>query len=384
MNHLPIPQSLVELAAFEGRPCLSLYQPTHRHHPANQQDPIRFRQLVKQLRGSLAKAFPADESRQLLQPFDALADDHAFWQHTLDGLAVLGGPNFFRVYRLQRPVADLAMVADSFHTKPLRRFLQTIERYQVLGLSLNSIRLFEGDRNALDEIELAAGVPHTIDEALGDQLSDAHTTVASYGGVGGGHRPMRHGHGGRKEELDIDTPRFFRTIDRAVFEHHSRPSGLPLMLAALPEHQHLYRQLSHNPQLLASGLQFNPEGVTLDELRERAWTAFEPQHLALQAKWLDEFAVAQGRGLGSDVPAQVAEAAANGRVAALLIESGRQLGGHLDRATGRVTAAALDDPDVDDLLDDLGEMVADKGGRVVVLPAQRMPGQSGLAAIFRH
>ena len=30
-------------------PCLSLYQPTHRQFPDRQQDPIRFRNLVKQL-----------------------------------------------------------------------------------------------------------------------------------------------------------------------------------------------------------------------------------------------------------------------------------------------------------------------------------------------
>ena len=32
--------SVAELVSFKGRPCLSLYQPTHRRHPDNQQDPI--------------------------------------------------------------------------------------------------------------------------------------------------------------------------------------------------------------------------------------------------------------------------------------------------------------------------------------------------------
>ena len=117
-------------------PCLSLYQPTHRHHPENQQDPIRFRNLVKELETSLRQKYPAVETRLLLEPFEALAHDHDFWNHTLDGLAVLGGPGLFRVFQLQRPVAELAIVADSFHTKPLRRFLQSVGRYQVLGLSL--------------------------------------------------------------------------------------------------------------------------------------------------------------------------------------------------------------------------------------------------------
>ena len=127
-------ESLAELTSVHQPPCLSLYQPTHRRHPENQQDPIRFRNLMKDLDVSLRQKYPAVETRLLLEPFEALADDHDFWNHTLDGLAVLGGPDLFQVFRLQRPVAELTVVADSFHTKPLRRFLQSVGRYQVLGL----------------------------------------------------------------------------------------------------------------------------------------------------------------------------------------------------------------------------------------------------------
>jgi len=220
------------LASRHQPPCLSLYQPTHRRHPENQQDSIRFRNLVRKLETSLRQNHTAVETRTLLEPFTALADDHDFWNHTLDGLAVLGGPGLFHVFRLQQPVSELAVAADSFHTKPLRRFLQSVDRYQDLGLSLHKIRLFEGTRAALDEIDLAPGVPRTITEALGDELSEPHLTVASYGGVGGAHEPMRHGQGGKKDEVDIDADRFFRVIDRAVLEHYSQPSGLPLMLAS--------------------------------------------------------------------------------------------------------------------------------------------------------
>jgi hypothetical protein len=94
--------------------------------------------------------------------------------------------------------------------------------------------------------------------------------------------------------------------------------------------------------------------------------------------------VAQAKGLGSDEISRVAEAAAAGRVATLLIESGRELPGRIDRATGRIEAAHLGDPDVDDMLDDLGEMVAGKGGHVFVMAADRMPASTGLAATFRY
>lgn len=38
--------SLEELVGLHARPCLSLYMGTHRSHPDNQQDPVRFRHLV--------------------------------------------------------------------------------------------------------------------------------------------------------------------------------------------------------------------------------------------------------------------------------------------------------------------------------------------------
>jgi len=377
-------ESLAELASAQPPPCLSLYQPTHRRRPENQQDPLRFRNLVNELETSLRQKYPALETRLLLEPFEALARDRAFWNHTLDGLAVLGGPSLFRVFLLPRPVAELDVVADSLHTKPLRRFLQSVDRYQLLGLSLHKIQLFEGNRDALDEIDPGPGVPESITEALGDELTESHLTVASYGGAGKASTPMRHGQGGKQDEVQIDAERFFRAIDRAVLEHHSRPSGLPLILAALPEHHHLFRRISHNPFLMAEGLAINPDALPIDELRRRAWQVVEPQYQARLAALADEFAEAKSKGLGSDDLAQVAHAAAAGRVATLLIESDRQIAGRLDGTTGRVEVADLSHPQVDDLLDDLGELVGKMGGRVLVIPSERMPGQTGLAATYRY
>jgi hypothetical protein len=378
------PQILAELSSVDESPCLSLYQRTHRHHPDNLQDPIRFGNLLKKLEISLLQAYEAEVIGRLLSPFRELADDKNFWRSNFDGLAVLVGEAHCYVFRLQRPLPDLAIVADSFHLKPLRRFLQSVDRYQVLGLSSQVVRLFEGNRDALDEIDLAPEVPKTLTEALGEDLTSPRLTVSSYGGVGGGHTPMHHGHGGRKDQLGIDAERFFRVVDRAILAHHSKPSGLPLILVALPEHHHLFRQISHNPFLLEEGLGVDPGSVTLDDLRQRTWGLLEPQYRRRLKVMAEYFGEAQSKDLGSDDLEIVAQAASAGRVSTLLLESGRQISGILNADTGQVALADLNHPWVDDLLDDLGELVVGRGGSVMVLPSDLMPVGSGLAATFRY
>ena len=365
-------------------PCLSLYQPTHRRHPENQQDPIRFRNLVKLLEESLLQKYPRQEIQPLLAPFLALADNRDFWNHTLDGLAVLGAKGMFRVYRLQRPVAELVVVADSFHTKPLMRQLQSADRYQVLGLSRQEIKLFEGNRDALDEIELTQGVPRTITEALGEELTESHSTVASYGGVGQGHSPMHHGHGGKESEVDGDAERFFRAVDRGILEHHSQPSGLPLILAALPQHHHLFHQVSRNPFLMDEGIDIHPDALPSDELRQRAWQVVEPHYLARLAALVEKFGQARSQDLGDDEVAHVAKAAVAGRVATLLIEADREVPGRVNAATGDIEPGDLAHPEVDDVLDDLGTLALKMGGAVVIVPTERMPTETGVAAIYRY
>jgi hypothetical protein len=51
-------EQLTSLIADHESPCISLYQPTHRRHPENQQDPIRYRNLLVELETSLREKCP--------------------------------------------------------------------------------------------------------------------------------------------------------------------------------------------------------------------------------------------------------------------------------------------------------------------------------------
>ncbi len=385
---------LRQLIEYQTPPCLSLYQPTHRSYPDNAQDPIRFRNQLRQLKTSANQHFAMRDVAPLLDRFHALADDPPFWNNTLDGLAVFGGPGMFKVFRLQRPVPERAIASDRFHIKPLLRILQSADRYQVLGLTQHEVSLFEGNRDALDAIELATDVPRTLTDALGEELTPNRLIAAPYGGppgssVGGPSggstgQPMFHGQGSRKEEVDVDRERFFRIVDRAVTRHHSQPSGLPLILAALPEHQSLFRRVSQNPHLLADGVEHNPDALDRDTLRAQVWEVLEPRYLAKLADITEGFHASHGKGLASDELRLVADAAAAGRVDTLLAEAERQIPGRIDRNSGALRISDANDPLTDDLLDEIAALTLDRGGNVVLVPAERMPTRSGLAATFRY
>ncbi len=369
------------LDARDG-PCLSLYQPTHRNHPDNQQDPIRFKNSVKTLEESLRRRYPARESRSLLEPFHALAEDAGFWNRTLDGLAVLGAPDFFRAYRLQRSVPERVVVADSFHLKPLLRMLQSADRYRILGLSRNEAKLYEGNRDVLDEVEWLAGVPRTPADADVEER-DAERAMRHYG-KSGSAKITRHGTDVRQDALDREAERFFRAVDRSVLEEYGGRDSTPLLLAALPENHHLFRRVSHNPALASAALYAHPDSISLDELRTRAWELVQPFYLERLSGLVGAFEAARARQLASGDLADIGRAVVAGRVATLLIDADRVVPGSLDAASGAVRLGELADPDTDDLLDDLAEAVLRQGGEVVVVPPERMPVRSGAAATYRY
>lgn len=384
------------LSPGRAGPCVSIYQPTHRQHPDKQQDPIRFRNLIKRAADSLRREQSAGQIDSWLVKFHVLAEDADFWNHTTDGLAVFGAPDLFRLVRLQRPTPELTIVADSFHVKPLLRIVQSADRFQVLSINRQDIRLFEGNRDALDEMELAAEVSRSASDVLGDELPEPERQAHSYGtgpaasgaganrGTGGAKTGgMRHGHGSKSDVIDQQTERFFRAVDRAVIEHHSRLSGLPLILAALPEYHALFHSVSHNARLLNSGIEINPEALSLDELRTLAWQVIEPVYLARLAGLVERFGAAQASQLGDDRLPQVAEAAAAGRIETLLLQAQRLVPGRMDSTTGAIQTEELVHPQVDDILDDLAEQVLRTGGEVVIAPAEQMPSTTGLAAIYR-
>jgi hypothetical protein len=394
--------SLTKLAKTPKQICLSLYMPMHRRFPESEQDLIRYKNLLRDLRHALEARYPDAEHDKLMQPFERLLDDHDFWIHQGEGLVVLGGEHFFKVYTVQRPVPERIYVNDHPHLTPLMRIAQSAERYQVLYLARDDIRLFEGNRDELVEVELAPEVPRNQNQALGRDLTGKTQSGHPDGFAGADSRgdPYMHeaGGSGKQNEIDRDRERFFREIDRAIDEYHTKPSGLPLVLAALPENQSFFRAGSHNHLLMNEGINIDPGSLDLDTLRKRSWEIMSQHYKERLNNVLENYKVSQGTGLASDQLEEIGPATVSGRVATLLVEAGRTVPGKMDQESGAVNIGTTDTGAIDDrsanarentgqnadLLDELIMHGMQTGGDVVVVPPELMPTKSGAAAVFRY
>lgn len=380
--------------ATAEEPCVSIYVPTHRNTSANSSgngatDPNQFRVLADRAEEILTKSNPA-LARDLGQRFKQLRDDHDFWNQTQGGVVVLASPSRFDAFTLPRTVPERVEVGESFHVKPLLRFVQSADPFHVLGVSRERVALFHGNRYQMQLLKVP-GIPLTLTDALGTETDEPVRRFHTAGpaqqvrpGTQGGHGALiAHGQGSRKEEILPDIHRFFRAVDREVIHRVSEPSGLPLILAGTDDNVAEYRNVTKNRFLSADAVHGDWTNWTLPEIREKAWKVFEKHYLARLAQIREDFGTAVAHGKGTADLAEAAKAAAEGRVGTLLIDADRTIPGMLDMKSG-VLYPAPASAEAGDMLDDLAELAMRTKAQVIVTPSDQMPTKTGLAAIYRY
>ncbi|MEM8875021.1 MAG: hypothetical protein AAGD32_12290 [Planctomycetota bacterium] len=371
------------LNAPEDR-CISIIIPTQRATRDTDQNRIAFKTALKSARAELNGEADKNLS-EVLEQLAKLDGEADLWSHQHESLAVYASTERVHFIRLPRTMNSFAGVADSFHIKPLIRVMQANDRFQLLAVTQKSVRLYEGDGLSMVPVSLHEAVPKDLVDALGGELDDFHLTVASYKGLRG--PAAVHGHHDKSEEMGIDLERYFRTIDKAIWEHHSRVAGVPLILAAVEKYHAIFRRVSKNQHLADHGIKLNPDAADIDEkrLHDEVREAQRPQRHQAVEELVDNFGTARAAGQGSANLADVAKAAVFGKVNKLILAADKRVGGSIDTATGIVTEGELDDPAVDDLLDDIAEHVLRAGGNVHVIPQDIHPHPgSGVAAIYRY
>jgi len=400
--------ALLELMGPQPAPCLSVYLPTHRNVPDNTVDRPAFRHLVEALAAALEPAQTPAAIERLLHPLRLLEDDRDFWEHAHEGVAVLAAAGTARVFRLQRAVPPLAMVAERFHTMPLVRIVSGLDRFEVLALTSREARAYEGTAwsdprgtsvERLDPVSLGTGPDGEIlrSEVVDEEIFQPHRVQRGMGIEG----IIHGGTGSKRDDVDADTEIFLRHVDETVRHRLSQRSELPLVLVAQVRLAATFRGLAKNPLLLEEHVPLDPHLMTADDLAAAVRPLVTAARRRQAVRAVAAFRQARDRGLAQTDLADVARAAVAGQVATLLIEADRFEAGRLDRQTGAIAfgfadgspGAAMPDRSrtgdlpalvAEDLFGGLAETVLLHGGGILALARNEMPTESGVAAIYRY
>ena len=370
-------------------PCVSVYMPTHRVGREVQQDPIRLKNLLGKAEDRVvAGGVRAPEARELLEPAEMLLHDGLFWQHQSDGLAIFISPEMFHHYRLPFDFEELVVVAGRFHIKPLLPLLSGDGKFYVLALSQNEVKLLQGTRYNVSEVDLE-GVPESLAEALRyndpEKRLQFHTGTRAPGGRG--KRPaIFHGHG----VASADDPKnyilqYFRQVAEGLRDLLG-DEGAPLVLAGVDYLLPIYKEANSYPHLVDEGIEGNPEEMSADELHEPAWAIVQPLFLRAQkqaAAQYRQLAGADSEQASSDLK-EVVPAAYHGRVETLFVAVGLQQWGTFDPATNVVQLHEEAEPGDEDLLDLVAAYTLLNRGTVYAVEPEKVPDNARLVAVFRY
>lgn len=349
---------------------ISLYMPTHRTSPDNNQDLVRFKNLLSTLDKKLKES---KHKQTIMNQLNIIAKDLNFWIHNLDGLVFLISEKEIEIYRLPRTVQEYLFIGDSFYLKPLIMNYQSDHQYFALGLARDHFKLFKGNRYGFIEVALPEEDDLTLKEVLGDQVDGRTLNFGGYGGKD----TQYHGHNARSEEIKVDTERYFRFVDKYIHDNYTNKYKIPLILVSLPEHQGLFRSISQNRLLLDKGITQDYQSITEHDFKPLVWNVLEPIYLEKTQTLIEEFHESKS---SSDLK-QILVALSENRVKTLVLELDRQLLGHVDFVKQRYVN---DEINGEDMLNTIASYCLRNNIEVVILPKDRMPTEEGFFAIFHY
>lgn len=380
---------LEQLMNEDQQRCVSIYLPTHRTGAETQQDPIRLKNQLKEAEKLLsAQGVSTRDVQSFLEPASQLLQDSTFWQHQSDGLAIFLTADNIHCYQLPLNFKELVVVKNNFYIKPLLPLFTGDGQFYILALSQNTVRLLNGTRYSIGEVDIAE-LAGRMDEVIPSDDHQRSLQLHSSGAVGGKSHESSvtfHGQGGGSDEsAKNDLLRYFHVVDDGLREF-LQGDRAPLVLAGVEYLLPIYREANTYPNLVGTVISGNPELLSEEELHKSAWEILEPLFLADQ-----EGAVAFYRQLAGQASERAAHtlekivpAAYHGQVETLFVATEVQQSGVFNPATNEIKLHDQPEPGDEYLLDMAAVQTYLKGGTVYVMEPDKVPGSTDAAAVLRY
>lgn len=368
---------LEELAGAEGGVRVTLYQPTHRAGREIEGDRLHLKNQLTAVEAALAEeGHGRTEVQRFTAPAWALLEDTAAWQEMADGLALFLTRDGLRSYRLATRLPALTTIGERFVLSPLMPLLND-ESYLVLTVSQRQVRVLEGNRLTVRELDLE-GVPASFHDVYAEDevpRADKAPRPAPSGSAGSG--AVYYGSGVFDNVHQKEVVEFFREVadgvHAALNDRHE-----PMVLVGLTEWMSSFRSVNRYPHLADEDVERNPDDLTARDLHEATWPVIDRRLQAREQSALERFGQQRARGAAVETASEALEAAEQGRVDTLLLDLE---GCWADGNGGEVVRLGGDTPHVCERLDEAASATLRFGGQVLV--CGELPERLRVGAILR-
>ena len=381
-------EQLQELAHFAGINCVTIYLPTHRRgKEVNEgQDAIVLKNHYQQMRSQMEKkGFSENEANKYLQPIRDLIDDASFWRYQDQGLAVFLGDSFFKTIKLPYTVREFSWLSNSFDLGQLIPMTTPNRSFYILGVSLNKVRLFEGDEHSIEEVNLPKQIPEGMDDALSYYDFEKALQHHSGGGQSGTGGTIFHGQGGDGDKKDAYIEEYFRRVDEAL-NNLINHRDCPVILAAVEEWHPVFRDANTEIKTYSQGILGNPDNISAGELHQQAKEVLKDYFNKDRQKDHERYAALAGSNQASFEIGEVAPAALDGRIESVFIVEGAHRWGVIDRTDNSVDLEDQPGENAHDLISKVAVETILHGGRAYVVDKEHLPeaiDDADIAAVFR-
>lgn len=280
------------------------------------------------------------EFTELLAPVRHLMGSKK-WKATQVATGIFVKKGFAGFMKIPFETKTLAVVARSFHVKPILKWLQREKPFFLLHLDRDNATLFQGSMSHLKPLEKFKFNPsRSLDSAL-----------------------------------DLVEKSVHRKIQK---------SQQPLILSGEDVLTENYRDLCQYRLLIETSIPEVSPDPKLKELHQSCTLILEPYLEQIENSLVKKYWTAKARGGVSSNLHEIVALALAGQVKHLFINETMNVWGKIDYRKGTFTYSSqqLDSHD-DDILDDLAELVLFHRGSATVLPGAKMPDSQAASAILR-
>ena len=377
---------LKALADTQNSPCVSIYIPTHQMGAETQQDPIRLKnQLAKAEEMLTANGTSATDIADMLQPAAELVNNQDFWQHQNSGLALFINPGQFRYYKVPIEFEESTFTSDQFHMKPLLPLLANDGQFYILAASQNKVGLYQATRNSVQPVDLGST---PLDLATALQYDDPEESIQGHSasrssGKGSDGQIVFSGQGSGKDSENTDILRFFQLVADGV---HKVLAGqeVPLAFMGVDFLFPLYKRANNYPHLMEEAVAYQPDQLSPEEIRDRAYKLVEPQFQADRKTASEQYGSLRNNNQATADLSMILDAAHNGQIDTLIVASNTQKWGSFDAKARQADFHDEQTANSRDLLDLAASKAMATDAKVYIVDREEVPDKADAAATLRY